>query len=36
MIDFPIDKIADICAEFGAEITEEKREKLLLMQSQRF
>ena len=30
MIDFPIKKIRDICAEFGAEITPEKAEKLNL------
>ena len=30
MIDFPIKKIKDICAEFGAEITPEKAEKLNL------
>lgn len=30
MINFPIEKIADICAEFGAEITPEKYERLNL------
>lgn len=30
MINFPIEKIKDICAEFGAEITPEKAEKLNL------
>ena len=30
MINFPIEKIADICAEFGAEITPDKHQKLNL------
>ncbi len=30
MIDFPIEKIADVCADFGVEITPDKKDKLNL------